>query len=51
MNFIEGGAQERGKRAGTENLPAIVGMAAALQEACDHIDENMPPRCPPCGIS
>ena len=39
-NIIEGGAQERGKRAGTENLPAIVGMAAALQEACDHIDEN-----------
>ena len=38
-NVIEGGAQERGKRAGTENLPAIVGMAAALQEACDHIDE------------
>jgi len=40
VNVIEGGAQERGKRAGTENLPAIVGMAAALQEACDHIDEN-----------
>ena len=40
VNIIEGGAQERGKRAGTENLPAIVGMAAALQEACDHIDEN-----------
>ena len=39
-NIIEGGAQERGKRAGTENLPAIVGMAAALQEACDHIGEN-----------
>ena len=35
-----GGAQERGKRAGTENLPAIVGMASALKEACDHIDEN-----------
>ena len=41
VNIIEGGAQERGKRAGTENLPAIVGMAAALQEACDHIDENV----------
>ena len=40
VNIIEGGAQERGKRAGTENLPAIVGMAAALQEACDRIDEN-----------
>ena len=40
VNIIEGGAQERGKRAGTENLPAIVGMAAALQETCDHIDEN-----------
>ena len=40
VNIIEGGAQERGKRAGTENLPAIVGMTAALQEACDHIDEN-----------
>ncbi len=40
VNIIEGGAQERGKRAGTENLPAIVGLAAALQEACDHIDEN-----------
>ena len=40
VNIIEGGAQERDKRAGTENLPAIVGMAAALQEACDHIDEN-----------
>ena len=33
-NLIEGGGQERGKRAGTENLPAIVGMEAALEEAC-----------------
>ena len=41
-NIIEGGAQERGKRAGTENLPGICGMAAALKDACDHIDENMP---------
>lgn len=38
--LIEGGAQERGKRAGTENLPAVVGMAAALKEACDNIAEN-----------
>ncbi len=40
-NIIEGGAQERGKRAGTENLPAIMGMAAALEDACAHIDENV----------
>ena len=40
-NLIEGGAQERGKRGGTENVPAIVGMAAALEEACAHMDENM----------
>ena len=39
-NIIEGGAQERGKRAGTENVPAIMGMAAALDEACAHLDEN-----------
>jgi len=39
-NLIEGGAQERGKRAGTENLPAIVGMAAALKEAYARIEEN-----------
>ena len=39
-NLIEGGAQERGKRAGTENIPAIVGMAAALKEACTNLDEN-----------
>ena len=39
-NIIEGGAQERGKRAGTENMPAIMGMAAALKEACDNIDKN-----------
>ena len=39
-NLIEGGAQERGKRAGTENIPAIMGMAAALEETCSRIDEN-----------
>ncbi len=39
-NLIEGGAQERGKRAGTENLPAIMGMAAALEEACAKLEEN-----------
>ena len=38
--LIEGGAQERGRRAGTENLPAILGMAAALEEACEHRVEN-----------
>ena len=42
VNVIEGGAQERGKRAGTENIAAICGMAAAMKDACDHIDENMP---------
>ncbi|SMC63798.1 cysteine desulfurase NifS [Papillibacter cinnamivorans] len=39
-SIIEGGAQERGKRAGTENIPAIVGMAAAFEEACEHMEEN-----------
>ena len=39
-NLIDGGAQERGKRAGTENLPAICGMAAALEESIAHLDEN-----------
>ena len=39
-NVIEGGAQERGKRAGTENIPGIVGMAAALHDACTHLTEN-----------
>ncbi len=39
-SLINGGAQERGKRAGTENIPAIMGMAAALEEACSKIDEN-----------
>ena len=40
-SLIAGGAQERGKRAGTENIPAILVMAAALQDACDHMEENM----------
>ena len=38
--LIHGGAQERNRRGGTENIPAIVGMAAALDEACDHLDED-----------
>lgn len=40
FNIIEGGAQERGKRAGTENMAGIVALAAALKESCDAIDEN-----------
>ncbi len=39
-NLIEGGAQERGKRAGTENIPAIMGMVAALEESCANLEEN-----------
>lgn len=38
-NLIEGGGQEKGKRAGTENVAGIVGMTAALKEACEKIDE------------
>ena len=41
VNVIEGGAPARGTRAGTENLPGICGMAAALQDACEHMEENM----------
>lgn len=40
VNLIEGGAQERGKRAGTENVPAIMSMAAALEEACANMDQD-----------
>ena len=39
-SVINGGAQERGKRAGTENIAGIAGMTAALEEACNNIDEN-----------
>lgn len=39
-NIIYGGGQERGKRAGTENIAEIVSMAAALKEACEHMERN-----------
>ena len=39
-NLIEGGAQERSKRAGTENIPGICALAAALKDACDHMEEH-----------
>lgn len=39
-NIIEGGAQERGKRAGTENLPAIMGMAIALEQSLDNCEKD-----------
>ena len=42
FNLIEGGGQERGKRAGTENVAGIVALAAALKESCDNIDEVTP---------
>ena len=40
-NIIEGGAQERGHRAGTENIPGIMGLAAALKDSCSRLDENI----------
>ena len=40
FNLIEGGGQERGKRAGTENVAGMVAMAAALKESCEHMEEN-----------
>lgn len=40
INLIEGGNQERGKRAGTENVPAIAAMATALQESVDNIEKT-----------
>ena len=40
FNLISGGKQERGKRAGTENVPGIVGMAVALKNNCERIPEN-----------
>lgn len=41
INVIEGGAQERGKRAGTINVPGIMSMAAALKDGCDNMEVNM----------
>ena len=40
LPFIDGGAQERGKRAGTENIAEIAAMAAALKEACANMEQN-----------
>ncbi len=40
FNIIEGGAQERGKRAGTENVAGIVALAAALKESCENMEAN-----------
>ena len=44
-NLIEGGAQERGKRPGTENMPGIAGMVAALEEAYAHLSDNAAKVC------
>lgn len=38
--YADGGSQEHGLRAGTENIPAIVGMAAALKNNCDYLEQN-----------
>ena len=40
LSLIEGGTQERGKRAGTENMAGIVALAAALKESCDNMEAN-----------
>ena len=45
FSFIEGGAQERGKRAGTENVAGIAALAAALKESCDNMAENAEKMC------
>ena len=45
FSFIEGGAQERGKRAGTENIAGICALAAALKESCDNMEENAKKMC------
>lgn len=39
-SLIRGGGQERGKRAGTENLPSIIGLATALKDAQEHMQQN-----------
>ncbi|MBQ1603646.1 MAG: cysteine desulfurase NifS [Oscillospiraceae bacterium] len=44
-NLIEGGAQERGKRAGTENVAGICALAAALKESCDNMEANAAKMC------
>jgi len=40
LPYADGGSQESGSRAGTENIPGIVAMAAALKNNCDHLEEN-----------